>query len=95
VTDTARPVIVAGDLNAETDSPVVRRLLATGLRDAFSSAGRGYGYTHGHSLRLRISFLRIDHILVGPTIGVRECFPGGMDASDHRPVIATLLLSRE
>jgi endonuclease/exonuclease/phosphatase (EEP) superfamily protein YafD len=91
---TARPVIVAGDLNAEEDSPVVRRLLAAGLRDAFGSAGFGYGYTHGHSLRLGISFLRIDHVLVSPTLGVRDCEVGGKEASEHRPVIAQLLASR-
>lgn len=46
-----RPVIVAGDLNAPDSSLVVRTLLATGLRDAFASAGNGFGYTWGHSLR--------------------------------------------
>jgi len=95
VARTARPVIVAGDLNAATDSPVVRRLLAAGLRDTFSEAGFGYGYTHGHSLRPGVSFLRIDHILIDPTLGVRDCSAGSMEASDHRPVIATLLLTRE
>jgi endonuclease/exonuclease/phosphatase (EEP) superfamily protein YafD len=89
-----RPLILAGDLNASEASPVIRTLLAQGLRDAFSSAGRGYGYTHGHALRLGISFLRIDHILVSPEIGVVDVFPGGWQASEHRPVIADLLLRR-
>jgi endonuclease/exonuclease/phosphatase (EEP) superfamily protein YafD len=64
------------------------------LRDAFSSAGRGYGYTHGHSTRLGFSFLRIDHVLLSPEIGVADCFVGQKEASDHRPVIADLLLQR-
>jgi endonuclease/exonuclease/phosphatase (EEP) superfamily protein YafD len=89
-----RPMILAGDLNASEPSPVIRTLLATGLRDAFSSAGRGYGYTHGHALRFGFSFLRIDHILVSPEIGVADAFPGGWQASEHRPVIADLLLKR-
>jgi len=89
-----RPLILAGDLNAPETSPVIRTLLAQGLRDAFSSAGRGYGYTHGHALRLGISFLRIDHILVSPQIGVADAFAGGSDGSEHRPVIADLLLKR-
>ena len=89
-----RPVILAGDLNASEASPVIRTLLAQGLRDAFSSAGRGYGYTHGHALKLGISFLRIDHILVSPGIGVSAAFPGGWQASEHRPVIADLWLQR-
>jgi endonuclease/exonuclease/phosphatase (EEP) superfamily protein YafD len=89
-----RPLILAGDLNAPEASPVIGRLLATGLRDAFSSAGRGYGFTHGHALKPRFSFLRIDHVLVSPEIGVADSFPGGPEASEHRPVIADLLLQR-
>jgi endonuclease/exonuclease/phosphatase (EEP) superfamily protein YafD len=88
------PLVVAGDLNAPEASPVIRALLAVGLRDAFSSAGRGYGYTHGHSLRPRHDFLRIDHILVSPQIGVMDSFVGQSNASDHRPVIADLALRR-
>jgi endonuclease/exonuclease/phosphatase (EEP) superfamily protein YafD len=91
---TWRPVILAGDLNAPEQSLVVRTLLETGLRDAFSTAGKGYGYTWGHSLRPGISFLRIDHILVSPEIGVAKSFVGGGQASPHRPVIADLYLNR-
>jgi endonuclease/exonuclease/phosphatase (EEP) superfamily protein YafD len=90
-----RPLVLAGDFNASEASPVVRSLKSgLGLRDAFASAGRGYGHTHGHSLRPRFSFLRIDHILVSRELGVRDCFVGGRDASDHRPVIADLLVAR-
>ncbi|MDQ6627197.1 MAG: endonuclease/exonuclease/phosphatase family protein [Pseudomonadota bacterium] len=87
-------LVLAGDLNAPESSEVVGNLLGIGLRDAFSTAGRGYGYTYGHTLRPAVSFLRIDHILVGPAIGVVDCFAGGDDASDHRPVIADLLPGR-
>lgn len=87
-----RPVIVAGDLNAPEHSPVVGKLLATGLRDAFSTAGRGYGYTVGHALKPGLSFLRIDHILASAEIQVRRCITGWRGASEHRPVIADLQL---
>ena len=90
----SRPVIVAGDLNAPGTSLVVRKLLETGLRDAFATAGAGYGHTWGHSLRLGFSFLRLDHILVGPEFGVANCFVGGALGSEHRAVIADLYLSR-
>jgi endonuclease/exonuclease/phosphatase (EEP) superfamily protein YafD len=84
-----RPLLVAGDLNAPATSLVVRTLLDTGLRDAFSVAGVGFGHTWGHSLRFGLSFLRIDHILVSPEFHVDNCFVGGT-ASAHRPVVADL-----
>jgi endonuclease/exonuclease/phosphatase (EEP) superfamily protein YafD len=95
VARTPRPLIVAGDLNAPPHSPVVRQLLAVGLRDAFGAAGLGYGYSYGHSLRPGIDLLRIDHILISHDLGVRDAFVGGKDASEHRPVVADLLLRRD
>lgn len=87
-----RPTIVAGDLNAPEHSIVVRTLLDLGLRDAFTAAGRGWGFTHGHSLQPGVSFLRIDHILVSPEIGVREAWVGWRGGSEHRPVVADLVI---
>ncbi len=95
VRNSVRPVILAGDFNAPDSSLVVRTLVDAGVRDAFASAGLGYGFSYGHSLRPGISFLRIDHIFVGPSIGVADCFVGGKLASPHRPVIADLLLNRQ
>lgn len=89
-----RPLVIAGDLNAPQASPVVRTLLATGLRDAFASAGRGYGYSYGQALRVGLSFLRIDHILVSDEIGVSACEVGDGAPSEHRPVVADLWLRR-
>ncbi|MEP7099040.1 MAG: endonuclease/exonuclease/phosphatase family protein [Burkholderiales bacterium] len=95
-----RPLVLAGDLNAPQSSAVIRTLLDTGLRDAFASAGRGYGFSYGQAMRMRmnlglaLSFLRIDHILVSPQIGVTDSFAGNGGASEHRPVIADLLLRR-
>ncbi len=90
-----RPIILAGDFNAPDSSLVVRTIRSGGVRDAFAAAGLGYGYSYGHSFRPGISFLRIDHIFVGPSIGVADCFVGGKLASPHRPVIADLLLNRQ
>lgn len=90
--DGPRPLVIAGDLNAMQASPVVGALLGIGLRDAFASAGRGYGYSYGQSLRPGVPLLRIDHILVSPEIGVAACEVGGGAGSAHRPVIARLWL---
>ena len=90
-----RPLILAGDLNAPDSSPVIAALRAAGLRDSFATAGVGFGFTHGHSLRTRFSFLRIDHVMVSSQIGVKGSAVGGAQASQHRPVIADLWLQRE
>ena len=95
LTGNPRPMILAGDLNAPDSSPVIEALRAIGLRDSFATAGLGYGYTYGHSLRTRFSFLRIDHVMVSPQIGVKESVGGGSEASAHRPVIADLWLKRD
>ena len=90
----ARPLVVGGDLNAPDASATIQALLAIGLRDAFATAGRGWGHTYGHRMRPRFSFLRIDHVLVSDDVEVVRAFSGGKEASDHRPVIADLRLPR-
>jgi len=90
--DAPRPLVVAGDLNAAESSDVVGQLLGASLRDAFSVVARSFKKNYGHTLRPRFSFLRIDHILVSPQVAVLRCFTGTADASDHRPVIADLVV---
>jgi endonuclease/exonuclease/phosphatase family metal-dependent hydrolase len=87
-----RPLLVMGDLNAPEGSPVVAGLKLAGLRDAFSAAGHGYGYSHGHSLARGLDITRIDHILVSADVGVVHSEVGGGEASEHNPVIADLVL---
>ena len=86
------PLVLAGDLNAPPSSPVLATLEAVGLRNAFSLAGRGYGHSYGHSLRWSYDFLRIDHIHVSRDIDVIDSFIAAGDASDHRAVVADLVL---
>lgn len=86
------PRIVAGDFNAAEATPVMQTVLAAGLRDAFSAAGIGWGFTYGHGWKLGLSFLRIDHILVSAEFDVLASEVGRADASAHRPVVADLAL---
>lgn len=94
------PVIVAGDLNSPDPSLVCATLRDAGLHDAFAEGGTGFGYTYGHFLlrhRLpwfRLSWMRIDHIMVSSQLQSRRCWTGTGKASDHRPVIADLILKR-
>jgi endonuclease/exonuclease/phosphatase (EEP) superfamily protein YafD len=89
------PLIVGGDLNAPPPSLASRTLTDSGLVDAFAAGGRGYGYTFGHSLRLRRSFLRLDRILVSRHFAVVASHVGSATGSDHRPVIADVVLARQ
>lgn len=84
-------VIVAGDLNAPESSLVCGVLREAGLQNAFSKRGVGYGFTYGHFLLknrlpwLKVSWMRIDHIMVNSGIETRNCWAGSGQASDHRP----------
>jgi endonuclease/exonuclease/phosphatase (EEP) superfamily protein YafD len=92
------PVLIAGDLNSPDGSRACAALLAAGLHDAFSEGGRGYGYTYGHFLLrrwvpwLRLSWMRIDHFMLSARLRAWRCWVGTARASDHRPVIADLVL---
>ncbi|HOP39741.1 MAG TPA: endonuclease/exonuclease/phosphatase family protein [Geobacteraceae bacterium] len=93
-----RPVIVAGDLNSPDSSLVCKTLRALDFHDAFAEGGKGYGYTYGHDLlkhrvpTLNLSWMRIDHIMMSSRLQSRDCWTGTGKASDHRPVIADLVL---
>lgn len=94
------PVLVAGDLNSPDASLVGAGLREAGFHDAFAEAGKGYGYSYGHRLLkhwlpfLNLSWMRIDHIMLSPQFSARRCWTGTDRASDHRPVIADLVLRR-
>jgi endonuclease/exonuclease/phosphatase (EEP) superfamily protein YafD len=94
------PVIVAGDLNSPDTSQVCATLRGAGLHDAFAEGGTGYGYTYGHFLLLHrvpgfnCSWMRIDHIMMSSQLQSCRCRTGTGLASDHRPVIADLILRR-
>jgi endonuclease/exonuclease/phosphatase family metal-dependent hydrolase len=92
------PVIVAGDLNSPDASKVCATLRDVDLHDAFAEGGKGYGYTYGHLLLQRrlpsfnYSWMRIDHIMINSYFQSWRSWTGTGEASDHRPVIADLVL---
>lgn len=88
-----RPVIVGGDFNAPAHSMVIGTLEDAGVTDAFASAGRGYGFTWGHSLRTGFPFLRIDHILSSREFTPVDSRVGLASGSAHLPVIADYVLT--
>ncbi|GFO70077.1 hypothetical protein GMLC_36560 [Geomonas limicola] len=94
----AGPVLVAGDFNAPVTTRVVGMLAEQGLKDAFDERGRGYGFSYGQLLLkhrlpwLRLSFMRIDHVMSSRGFVTLRCWTGTGIASDHRPVLADLAL---
>ncbi len=86
------PVLLAGDLNTPVQSSLSEHLSDVNLYNAFNLVGRGYGYTYGHTLPLRHSFARIDHIYLSRDWVALNCFTGSAEGSDHRPLIADLFL---
>jgi vancomycin resistance protein VanJ len=99
------PLIVLGDFNASDLSAAYRILLRGGLRDAWREAGWGAGHTFpgvdapGSSRRIVAGIpapmwmVRIDYVLHSTDWQTMSSSIGPWDGfSDHRPVVARLIL---
>ncbi len=89
------PLLLVGDFNT-TEGQYNYRRLRQRLNDAFASAGSGPGFTWPHQVRISgvtlPPLLRIDHIYHGDGWLVRRAFVGNIAGSDHRFVVADLVL---
>lgn len=83
--------MLAGDFNATLDHRVFRELLGTGYRDAAEVAGAGLKPTRERDDSLPLP-TTIDHIVVDERIGVAHFSAHDVPGSDHRAVVATLVL---
>ncbi|MEW6278697.1 MAG: endonuclease/exonuclease/phosphatase family protein [Candidatus Eremiobacterota bacterium] len=79
------PLLVAGDFNSPPGS-ASHAAVAARLRDAYRSAGLGFGLTYPS----RFPIWRIDHVFASRHFAVRRCTPLKTRLSDHRPVYAEL-----
>lgn len=82
--------ILAGDFNATLDHAALRRLIGTGYRDAADEVGAGLHPTFpvGHL----VPPITLDHVLADRRIGVRDVDITRVRRSDHRALLATLIL---
>ena len=80
-------VVLLGDLNAAPDTPEVAALVDQ-LTDAWVSAGVGDGNTFSSQTPTS----RIDYVLTSHDVTTRTAAVIASDASDHRPVVASLTL---
>jgi endonuclease/exonuclease/phosphatase (EEP) superfamily protein YafD len=86
------PVVAAGDFNATLGHRPLREFLATtGLRDAHTAAGRGLARSWPVT-RLAPTLGLIDRVAISEELSVAGIEERPMPGSDHRAVIADLLV---
>ena len=90
VQNSPHPVVVCGDLN-DTPASYAYSELSEGLQDAFRVKGRGIGSTYIGIYPM----LRIDFILVDPSLDIHAFETSKVSLSDHRPLIVELGYSKE
>jgi endonuclease/exonuclease/phosphatase (EEP) superfamily protein YafD len=83
--------ILAGDFNATLDHALLRRLIATGYRDAASRLGDGFTTTWPYDGR-PVPRVTLDHVLVDSRVGVSSFAAHRISGTDHRSIIVTLTL---
>lgn len=83
--DSRVPAVVMGDFNAEPDDDVIAALLEQGFEDP--GAGLGADATTSSDDR------RIDYIFTSSGIEVRDIWIPNVTASDHKPVVARIVVS--
>jgi endonuclease/exonuclease/phosphatase family metal-dependent hydrolase len=91
VADDGTPRVLAGDFNATLDHRELRDVLGHGFYDAADATGDGLHATWpvGRVSRL----IALDHVLLPPQVKVRSVSVHDIRRSDHRALIAELLLS--
>lgn len=83
--------ILAGDFNATLDHPELRGVLARGYRDAAATIGDGWRPTWPAGRRFPPE-ITIDHVLADARIGVASYSVRTVPGSDHRAVVARLVI---
>ncbi|ETK36073.1 endonuclease/exonuclease/phosphatase family protein [Microbispora sp. ATCC PTA-5024] len=90
--------ILSGDFNATLDHARVRDLLAAGYRDAADATGDGlsttWPYRPWRLLGVQVPPVTIDHVLVDPRVAVRSFAVNRLPRTDHRSIVADLVLPR-
>lgn len=84
------PNILLGDFNGTLDNRTVREVLDRGYVDAADATGSGLRPTF--PVGRLIPPITIDHVLVPPAIGVHRLGVHAVRDSDHRALIAELVL---
>jgi endonuclease/exonuclease/phosphatase family metal-dependent hydrolase len=89
---TGTPRILLGDFNSTLDHKALRALIARGYRDAADADGAGLIGTWGPYSGHPLPPVTIDHVLVDDRIGVRDVQVHAVPRSDHRSLLASLVV---
>lgn len=84
------PVIVTGDFNTPPRGRLYSRLTRE-MQDTFEQCGAGFGYSYSS----QIPVLRIDYVFVSDGIRPVQCETLPVRVSDHRPVLAHVVVPGE
>ena len=84
----ARVLLVGGDFNAEPQSAVHARVIASGLSDAWLTCGAGDALTYPADTPVK----RIDYLFLGGRVRCTAARVLDDQASDHRGVLFTLVI---
>ncbi|GHJ45107.1 endonuclease [Catellatospora sp. TT07R-123] len=84
--------VLLGDFNATLDHHFVRDLVDSGYRDAADVTGHGLIGTWGPYDGDRIPPVVLDRVLADRRVGIRDYRVLSLHGSDHRPVLAELVL---
>ena len=86
--------LLAGDFNATLDHAELRRLLDRGYHDTAEQAGTGLRPTWPAGKQILPALVTIDHVLADRRVRVISARSVAIPGSDHRGVLAELLLPR-
>jgi len=86
------PRVLSGDFNATLDHHELRALIGRGFYDAADATGDGLKATWPVGSFARL--ITLDHVLAPPQVKVRRVSVVEIRGSDHKAVIAELLLTR-
>jgi endonuclease/exonuclease/phosphatase (EEP) superfamily protein YafD len=86
--------VLLGDFNATLDHTQLRKLIATGYRDAADVTGTGITHTWSHDGAWYLPGFTLDHVLADRRVSVMDVSVQAMPGSDHRSIAATLVLPR-
>lgn len=86
------PLLIVGDFNATWTNRGFRAILSTGLTDAAAARGDDLAMTWSQLMAPVPPLIRIDHVLTGPGVIVTSIHTESGPGSDHRDLLATVVL---